>query len=354
MEGRGQGGRFGRATEVWLGCFLACTIAAGEVEAQATEAQAPSTQAAEATATPGYSEAIGEAIGHYSAGRWQQAQEAFARAHALQPSARTYRGLGLSAFYLDEFAAAREAFEQALADTRKPLPDEQRRELAELMQACARETGRVELRVAPPSARVELDGVGTERRVLFLDRGRHVLAVSAEGHVSERTTLTIAGGEERSLELALATLEHPAPVPAAIEPATPTEPVAESTGAYSSHTASADSSKAGGGLMFTWIAAAAVPVFAGVATAVWLTGKAEHKRIEDQCVLDGCNGPEATHRFNNSSLGAHETWTNVSLAASGVALVAASVLFVIESRVLSGSEVELSATGSGAALHARF
>jgi hypothetical protein len=349
MDGWGKGRRLGRATGAWIGYLVACAFAAGEVAAQA-----PAAEVAEASATPAYSEAINDAIGHYSAGRWREAQLAFARAHALQPSARTYRGLGLAAFYLDEFAAAREAFEQALADSRKPLPQAQRRELVDLLAACARETGRVELRVAPPSARVELDGVVSERRVLFLGRGTYVLTLSAEGHVAERTTLTIAGGEERSLELSLAAVERQAAAPAVVAPAGPSDPVGEATAIPPDRAPPANASTAGGGRVFTWIAAAAVPVFASTAAAVWFTGKAERDAIEKDCLLDGCDMDETKRRSRNAGLDTYETWTNVSLAASGVALVAAAVLFVVERPEASGSGVEVSVVRTGATLRARF
>src|SRR5688500_9579869 len=98
-------GRVDRVMGLSLVCWwIACAVG-GEVHAQG-EAPSP---AAEAAGVPGYAEAIGEAIEHYSAHRWPEAQAAFARAHALQPSARTYRGLGLAAFYLQEFVFAREA-----------------------------------------------------------------------------------------------------------------------------------------------------------------------------------------------------------------------------------------------------
>lgn len=298
---------------------------------------------------PGYAEAIREAVDHYSAQRWRLAQKAFARAHALQPSARTYRGLGLSAFYLDEFAAAREAFEQALADTRRPLSEEQKRALSELLLETTSLTGRIELHVEPRSARVELDGVVTEASVLFVDRGAHVLSVRAEGYVAQRTTLAIEGGEQRSLNLTLeaqasepAAAAQPAPEPAA--PAPPRAIVRED------HPAPADE----GGRVFTWIAAAAVPVFAGTAGLIWLTGQNELDAVKDDCQRDGCDAAEGARRLEASSVDAHETWTNVCLVASGVALATATVLFFVEGQPGARSEVELGAYRSGALLRGQF
>src|SRR5690242_19589387 len=98
MDGRARSRGLDRVCRACLGGFFGAVIAV--VPLAATAQDAP--QIEDAPAPPEYAEAIQEAVGHYSAGRWRQAQKAFARAHALQPSARTYRGLGLSAFYLDE------------------------------------------------------------------------------------------------------------------------------------------------------------------------------------------------------------------------------------------------------------
>jgi hypothetical protein len=340
-------GRPDRATLRWHGLLLASLLTA----ANGTRAQdAP--QLTDAAGPPGYAEAIREAVDHYSAERWRPAQKAFARAHALQPSARTYRGLGLSAFYLDEFAAARAAFEQALADTRRPLPEEQKRALSELLLETTRLTGRIELQVEPSSARVELDGVVIESSVLFVDRGAHVLSVSAEGYVSQRTTLVIEGGEQRSLDLRL---EAQASEPAAVvQPEQlarePAPPAAQRAIAPVRQMTSPDE----GGRVFTWIAAAAVPVFAGSAGLIWVTGQNELEAVEDDCQRDGCDAAEGARRLDAAGVDAHETWTNVCLVVSGVALATATVLFFVEGKPSTRSDVELTVERSGALLRGQF
>jgi hypothetical protein len=351
MDVRGQGGRIDRVTVACLGCLLACIVPAQ------VQAQAPGAPVAQEPDAAAYTEAIGEAVGHYSGGRWREAQIAFARAHALQPSARTYRGLGLSAFYLEDFAAAREAFEQALTDTRRPLAEDQRHEVADLLRACASNTGRFEVRVDPPSARVEIDGAVTEQRVLFLARGKHALAANADGYSPRLELLTVMGGEERSVDFALTAVQRSELAPPARAPDGVNEPSRASVGARSSTVASTPPKSASSGpdgRVVTWIVAGTVPLFAGVAAAVWFTGKAERDAIERDCVRDRCDRAEANRRVDDASLDAHATWTNVSLVASGVALVAASVLYVVEGHEPGGPEIKLSAARSGAALRGRF
>lgn len=333
-----------RGQSLFLAWFLT-------VSASATRAQDVS-PAADAAGPRGYAEAIREAVDHYAAQRWRPAQKAFARAHALQPSARTYRGLGLSAFYLGELAAARQALEQALSDTRRPLSEEQKRALSELLLETTRLTGRIELHVEPRSARIELDGVVTEARALFVDRGAHVLSVSAEGYSAQRTTLAIEGGEQRSLDITLEALANePAaaavPEPPALEPAAPAPPPAIVQEARQAPPAE-------GGRVFTWIAAAAVPVFAGTAGVIWLTGQNELEAVEEDCLRDGCDEAEGARRLDASPVGAHETWTSVSLVASGVALATATVLFFVEGQPSARSGVELTLNRSGAQLCGQF
>jgi len=345
MDGAVHSRRNERNGGVWLAACLAMALLGGLQRARAQDAP----QAEDTVAAPGYAEAIREAVEAYSAGQWRNAQQAFARAHALHPSARTFRGLGLSAFYLGELAAARLAFEQALAETRRPLPEDQRRELVELLREATQATARIELRVAPAMARVELDGVATEPGSLILERGEHVLVVSAEGYVSQRMTLEIAGGEQRSLDFALQAQ--------AVSPA----PVGTGAGAtVPSRTASPSGTSAGPALapargrVFTWIAAAAVPVFAGSAAVVWFTGKAKRDAIEHECARDFCDHAEAERRLDRAGVDAHETWTNVAWGAAGTALVASAVLFFVEDEQGSRSNVEISADRAGAVLRGQF
>jgi hypothetical protein len=325
----------------------------------ATRARAQADVQADA-AEAGYADVIREAVEHYEARRWHDAHAAFARAHALRPSARTHRGLGLAAFYLGDFPAARRSFEQALADARRPLPEAQRGELARLLAETAAATGRFELRTVPASARAEVDGTAVEHGALVLARGEHVLAISAAGHAPHRSFLTVHGGEDRALEIVLT-----AQPSATAELARNSAPSANETAAAAPSAArtrtrpSADAPVAAaeqGDRLFTWIAASAVPAFAGAAAAAWFTGQAKRDQIERNCARDRCDRAEAERRVEDAGLGAHEDWTHVSLAAAGVALISASVLFIVEGRAggRDAPGIELGGAGSGATLRGRF
>src|SRR5262245_58390371 len=90
-------------------------------------------RAAAAADTPSYRIAIETALERYRASDWQAARAAFEQAYAIEPGARTLRGIGLSAYYGHDYLAAANAFERALADNRQPLTAEQRAQARDLL-----------------------------------------------------------------------------------------------------------------------------------------------------------------------------------------------------------------------------
>jgi hypothetical protein len=111
---------------------------------------------------------------------------------------------------------------------------------------------------------------------------------------------------------------------------------------------------AGGGHVLAWIAAAASPVFAGTAAVVWFTGQAKHDAVEQRCKRDGCDAAEVQRRLTDEGVGAHETWTSVSLVAAGVALVGSVLLFVFETPDDRHDAPRASARRSEVSVHGRF
>src|SRR5262245_21535053 len=66
-----------------------------------------------------YREAIEAAVEELNAGLYEEALAQFSRAHELQPSARTLRGIGLAAYELRDYVRAVEALEASLEDPRR-------------------------------------------------------------------------------------------------------------------------------------------------------------------------------------------------------------------------------------------
>jgi tetratricopeptide (TPR) repeat protein len=160
-----------------------------------------------------YEDTIRHAVEEYSLGHWTEARFFFARAHALNPNARTLRGLGLTCYESRNYVEAIGYFKQALASTEQPLTDKMRADLTQLQQQSEQFVTRVVVTLDPSSAELEVDHVPRELAdgALLLDPGEHLLSASAEGHEPTQQTITAAGGEQR-IELRLASKGERAPV----------------------------------------------------------------------------------------------------------------------------------------------
>jgi hypothetical protein len=73
-----------------------------------------------------YASEVRAAVDAYGRHELAESRKHFTRAHALQPSARTYRGLGSTAFGLGMYEEAVSELQQALEDPRRPLTSELR------------------------------------------------------------------------------------------------------------------------------------------------------------------------------------------------------------------------------------
>jgi hypothetical protein len=164
---------------------------------------------AEPASAASYEETIRHAVEEYSLGHWTEARFFFARAHALNPNARTLRGLGLTCYESRNYVEAIGYFNQALQSAEQPLTDKMRADIAQLLQQAQQFVTRVIVTLDPARAELEVDHVPRELAadgVVLLDPGEHELSASAEGHRPEQHTLNAEGGELR-LELRLRALD---------------------------------------------------------------------------------------------------------------------------------------------------
>src|SRR3954464_9628976 len=81
-----------------------------------------------------YREYVRVALREYQAGNFNEAKAFFAQAHALSPSARTFRGLGMCSYELRNYVDAIEWFDQALSSTQRPLTESMRDEILGLLR----------------------------------------------------------------------------------------------------------------------------------------------------------------------------------------------------------------------------
>lgn len=167
--------------------------------------------------TDEYTLTIGEALSLLAADRWQEAYTLMQRAHALRPSARTYRGLGMAAFGMGHYREAAAHLQASLADTRHPLTPELRTEVEAMRVECVARIGSLRVILNPASATATLDGHQvTSGSTVPVDPGRHALRVDAAGYSGHAEELLVAAGEQRAVEVTLrpvATVPAPSPGP---------------------------------------------------------------------------------------------------------------------------------------------
>jgi len=183
-----------------------CLLAALWLSATRVAAEPASTPAASESAE--YTKSVEAALEEYRLGHYEEARSLFERAHSLEPSARTLRGLGMVEFELRHYVQALALLEQSRASTTKPLAPEQRRAVEELLARTRQFIVRYTLALTPADARAQIsvDGSQTERDErgqIALVAGEHRLQVEADGYAPLELKLDSKGGEQRTLRLVL-------------------------------------------------------------------------------------------------------------------------------------------------------
>jgi hypothetical protein len=196
-----------------LGILLAGFLLAGLNPASA-EAQSKPAQDVPAE----YRSLVDEAVREYEARHFEEARSLFAKAVAVLPSARAYRGLGMAEFELRNYIESAESLERALAATIKPIEGELRAETERLLSRARSFLARFIVVVQPAQTVVLVDGneaALSPLGELFVPVGDHRFEFRAEGHLSEHQTRKIKGGEQEQLIVTLKPLPSPAAVAAA-------------------------------------------------------------------------------------------------------------------------------------------
>lgn len=153
-----------------------------------------------------YQRIVRDALSEYNSGNFAEAQALFERAHALRPSARTFRGLGRASFELKQYVRAKTELKAALDDARLPLTPAQRDETSALLARVQYYVAKLSVTVTPATAEVVVDG-HTIHGEVELDMGEHTLRVQAAGYRTLTSDVTMDGGKPKSLEFKLEPLE---------------------------------------------------------------------------------------------------------------------------------------------------
>ena len=175
-------------------------------------ATGPLRAAAEAPAGS-YEGIIRLAVEEFDRGHWQEAIVLFKKAHALKPSARTHRGLGLAYFEARRYVQAVRHLGAALQDTRKPLTEGQTAHARQALARAQDQVGELLLVLTPAEATVAIDGVNRDVRAgaVVLSAGPHHLRVHAPGFRSLERDVEVQGKQRQRLELRLETLAQVGP-----------------------------------------------------------------------------------------------------------------------------------------------
>lgn len=175
-----------------------------------------------------YRALIDEAVEEFNAERFPEARAFFRRAHAIVPNARALRGIGLASIEMRDYAEAYRALRAALAETRRPLTDAQRREATLELSRARALVGIYRIALTPADAYLELDGRRIEPEpdgTLILGLGTYQITGRARGYHDMRRGIEVVGGEETELSMELVQIaEDEIVAPEAIPRAHPDPP----------------------------------------------------------------------------------------------------------------------------------
>lgn len=148
-----------------------------------------------------YHALVEEAIQEYEHGNWNEASAAFEQAHAINPNARTLRGMGMAAFEAHRYVDSIHRLEEALSEQRHALTSEQRDEVSHVLERAHRYVAHLKLDVEPANVplTIKIDGRASKpdaQRTIVVDPGLIEVEVSAEGFEPLLRHMAVdAGGE---------------------------------------------------------------------------------------------------------------------------------------------------------------
>ena len=284
--------------------WLLALIGTGSLPARA---QSPETSA--------YKQTIQDALQEYEANRFVEARALFLRAHELQPSARTLRGLGLVEFQLRHYAEALHLLQSALDDPRYPLNPEQHTQTSELLRQASAFVGSYHLTL-DPNASVLVDGepVREDQENLVLDVGEHRLQVQYPGQPTQERRIDVKGGERKELRFRM----EPSPTPVAAPANDPAPPPP----------AASDASSGPSARTVLGIVAASAAGLAGVTSIVtWRMSEYAADRWNDDklCLQNNQTRERNCGKYQERANDAR-TWTTIGIIATAALSIGAVVL----------------------------
>jgi hypothetical protein len=287
-----------------------------------------------------YQRKVADAVAEYDRGNWAEARALFLQAHALQPSARTLRTLGMTAFELRDYASAARELHASLESLQRPLDARLRAEVETLLERTLGFVGRFRVTLDPENAALSVDDQPVQLAAdgsLVLGLGKHTLRATARGYAPTQRTMQVEGHEEGIVEL---NLVSEAPAPAAAMPVH----LARDVRASSADRASVRT--------WTWVAAAGAAAFGGAAVGLWVAGDNELDHLKSFCSRKP-SGSCAKGDIDETKLNTLDTLTTASMTTAGVAAIAAIALLFVEG-AQPESKTRVSIDGEIPSLQCRF
>jgi len=186
---------------VWALALFACLH--GPARVWADEPVESATNEPEAKSE--YDLIVAQAIEAYAGDDFAEAHALFERANALAPNARALRGMGVASFRANHFATALRELEAALSHPEKPLGDELRKDVEDVLARAKAQVLILSLRITPDEAQVSVDSGEpiTTRDALVLDPGPHTLRFVADGFEERRIQVQALSGSRETLQVEL-------------------------------------------------------------------------------------------------------------------------------------------------------
>lgn len=273
-----------------------------------------------------YRSVIEEALQEFNRGNWEEASALFARAHRLNPSARTLRGMGLTAYEARRYVDAIRFLNEALGESRRPLTQAQREEVTATLERARRFVAHLRLNVGPSNAKVTINGRDVEpnsKGEVATDPGLLDVEISAEGYepALRRVRLTAGGQEELNVQLSRVRSETEAPTP------TP-QPTAQAPAAAMQRVGPVDDSNVIGTLKWIVGGVAVASLITGGALLVYQKSKAdEHNRT---CTAEGKEHEPRCLSLRASVTGPLWNAPIIAFSVGGGLAAVATVLFVVD------------------------
>ena len=252
-----------------------------------------------------YEMLVRAAIAEFQDRHWPEARALFTQAHALWPSARTLRSLGMTAFEVRDYPKALLELQSALEDPRRPLTGERRAHVEALLGRTRAFVGELTVTVWPAQARLWIDGQpvqtasSTSARepipaslTITLPVGRHLLRADSPDGQSAAHTVILGGGDKQHVDLKLSRSAASAPVTRANSRAGDKAAGNDRLTNYENRKGKRVRPPGEPDYLMTWLTAGAATALGLTSTALWLASDSDFDRLRVRCNQkpNGCQG----------------------------------------------------------------